>query len=106
MAYLWRFVNLKNAFRTAVGNSTRSLRVHSNVGGSSIVGNQVPDLLQEVKYKREVKGSTYFEPLHVQYLPVRNEYIKMIESQVAETDGDFVNFGEGHNIITLHFKKE
>ena len=48
----------------------------------------------------------YFVPLHVRYLPVRNEYVQMIESQVAEMDGDLVNFGEGHTIITLHFKKE
>ena len=102
MAYLWRYVNLNNAFRTVVRNPTRSLHVYSNVGGSSIVGNQVTDLLQEVQYKREGKGSTFFELLHVQNLPVRNEYIEMIESQVAETDGDLMNFGEGYTIITLH----
>ena len=103
MACRWRFVNLNNAFRTVVGNPTCPLHVYSDVGGSSIVGNQVTDLLREVQYKREGKGSTYFEPLHVQYLPVRNEYMEMIECQVAETDRDLMNFGEGHTIITLHF---
>ena len=51
MACRWRFVNLNNAFRTVVGNSTRPLHVYSDVGGSSIVGNQVTDLLREVQYK-------------------------------------------------------
>ncbi|KAJ7375312.1 hypothetical protein OS493_002060 [Desmophyllum pertusum] len=102
----WRFVNLNNAFRAVVGNPTRTLHVYSDVGGSNIVGNQVTDLLREVQYQRKGKGTVYFEPLHIQYLPVRNEYIETIESQVAETDGNLVNFGEGHTIITLHFKRE
>ena len=101
----WRFVNLNNGFREVAGDPNGTLHIYSDVG-SSIVGNQATDLLREVQYKREGKGSTYFEALHVHYLPVRNEYIEMIESQVAETDGDLVNFGEGYTIITLHFKKE
>ena len=50
----------------------------------------------------------YFEPLHIQYLPLRNEVVEIIHIQVAETigtGGDLVKFGEGHTIVTLHFKK-
>ena len=47
----------------------------------------------------------YFEPLHIQYIPLRNEVIEIIQTQVAETNGDLVKFGEGNTIVTLYFKK-
>ena len=51
-------------------------------------------------------GTVYFEPIHIQYLPLRNEYIGMIETQVADTDGNLVNFGPENTILTLYFKRE
>ena len=101
----WRFVNLDQAFRSVVGSPSRSLFVYSDVGGSGVVGNQVTDLLREVNFKREGKGSQYFEPLHIQYIPVRKETIDIIEMQVAKTTGELAGFGDGNTIVTLHFKK-
>ena len=101
----WRFTNLNLAFHNVVGNTARSLLVYSDVGGSSVVGNQVTDLLREVKFERTGKGINYFEPLHIQYLPVRNDTIDIIETQVSETDGDLTRFSEGDTIVTLHFKR-
>ena len=87
------------------GESITFLFVYSDVGGSGVVGNQVTDLLREVNFKREGKGSQYFEPLHIQYIPVRKDTIDIIETQVAETTGELAGFGEGNTIVTLHFKK-
>ena len=58
-----------------------------------------------MNYKREGKGSQYFEPVHIQYIPVRKDVIDIIETQVAETTGELVEFGKGNTIVTLHFKK-
>ena len=96
---------MDQAFRSVVGSPSRSLFVYSDVGGSGVVGNQVTDLLREVNFKREGKGSQYFEPLHIQYIPVRKDTIDIIETQVAETTGELAGFGEGNTIVTLHFKK-
>ena len=104
----WRFTNLNVAFRAVVGDPSRSLHVYSDVAGSTMVGNRVTDLLREIQYKREGRGTLYFEPLHIQYLPLRNEVVEIIQIQVAETigsGGDLVKFGQGHTIVTLHFKK-
>ena len=104
----WRFTNLNVAFRTVVGDPTRTLHVYSDVAGSSVVGNRVTDLLREIQYKRQGRGTMYFEPLHIQYLPLRNEVIEIIHVQVAETigaGGDLVKFGQGHTLVTLHFQK-
>ena len=101
----WRFINLNTSFSNVLGSTKRSLFIYSDVGGSGVVGNQVTDLLREVNYEREGKGSQYFEPLHIQYIPVRKETIDIIETQVAETTGDLTQFGPGNTIVTLHFKK-
>ena len=101
----WRFINLNHSFKNVLGPSSRSLIVYSDVGSSSVVGNQVTDLLREVDYKREGRGSYYFEPTHLQYIKVRKDVIDIIETQVSETDGELVKFGKGNTIVTLHFKK-
>ena len=101
----WRFINLNASFKNVLGSTKRSLFVYSDAGGSGVVGNQVTDLLREVNYKREGKGYQYFEPLHIQYIPVRKDVVDIIETEVAETTGDLVEFGEGNTIVTLHFKK-
>ena len=108
MSCSWRFTNLNVAFRAVVGDPSRSLQVYSDVAGSTIVGNRVTDLWREIQYKREGRGTLCFEPLHIQYLPLRNEVVEIIQIQVAETigtGGDLVKFGKGHTIVTLHFKK-
>ena len=96
---------MDTSFKNVLGSTKRSLFIYSDVGGSGVVGNQVTDLLREVNYEREGKGSQYFEPLHIQYIPVRKETIDIIETQVAETTGDLTHFGPGNTIVTLHFKK-
>ena len=101
----WRFINLNVAFESIVGATSRSLFVYSDVGGSGVVGNQVTDLLREVNFIRRGAGVQYFEPLHIQYIPVRKDLIDIIETQVAETTSELVDFGEGNTIVTLHFKQ-
>ena len=100
----WRFIDLNAAFQAIVGSTSRSLFVYSDVGGSGVVGNQVTDLLREVNLIRRGAGEQYFEPLHIQYIPVRKDLIDIIETQVADTTGELVDFGEGNTIVTLHFK--
>ena len=83
MSVHWRFIHLNQAFRSVMGSSTRTLHVYSDIGGSRIVGGQVTDLLREVQYKKQGRGTVYFEPLHIQYIPLRNGVVDRIESQIA-----------------------
>ena len=39
----WRFMNLIQAFETVDGTRSQSFFVNSDMGGSSVVGNQVTD---------------------------------------------------------------
>jgi len=70
----WRFTNLNVAFRSVVGDPSRSLHVYSDVAGSTIVGNRVIDWLREIHYQREGRGTIYFEPLHIQYMALRRNH--------------------------------
>jgi len=101
----WGFLNLNKAFESVIGSSSHSLLIYSNVGGGSVVGNQVTDLLREVNLIRRGEGTQYFEPVHVQYIPVRKEVLDIIEVQVAEATGELTTFGAGNTIATLHFMK-
>ena len=101
----WRFVNLNGTFRVpSEFPAVRPLHVYCDVGTSSMVGGRITDLLREIKY--HPKETTHFEPRHIQYVPVRNEVVEIVETQMAETNGDLVTFGEGHTLLTLHFKRE
>ena len=101
----WRFVNLNEAFRVPSEFApTRPLHVYCDVGTSSMAGGRITDLLREIKY--HPKETTHFEPRHIQYVPVRNEVVEIVETQMAEINGDLVTFGEGHTLLTLHFKRE
>ena len=101
----WRFVNIKHAFDDLVGGMNRSLHIYSDGGGTTVVGNRVTDLLREVRFQSEGLGSQYFEPIHIQYIPVRKQVLDIIEVNVAETTGELTRFGEGNTILTLHFRK-
>ena len=60
---------------------------------SDIIGNQVTDLLREVKYHRTGAGVNYLEPLHIQYLPVRSNAIHTVTVEVS------VKFEEGDTLL-------
>ena len=62
----WRFLNLNKA---VIGSSSHSLLIYSNMGGGSVVGNQVTDLLREVNLIRRGAGVQYFEPLTFNIFP-------------------------------------
>ena len=89
----WRVTNLNKAFQNIMGLTSHSLFIYSDVGESSVVGNQVTDLLREVNYKRTGDGSHYFELLHVQYIPLCKDLLNIIEMQVSETRGEVTKFG-------------
>ena len=95
----WRFVNLNYAFKHVFGPSTRSLFVYSDVGRSSVLGDQLTDFI------REVRGTHYFDPIHMQYIPPRKELLDIIQVQVAEASGALTEFGDGVTTVTFHFKK-
>jgi len=95
-------MDLDRSYEEAFGHGRRSLFVYSNVGRSMVTGNQVTDLLKQVRYDPEVID---LQPRHILYLPVRTTFLDIIETQVLENDGQLVDFASGVTTITLHFKR-
>ena len=99
----WRFSNLNAAFKDAVGSTSRTLLVYSDVCTPSTVGSQKVDLLREIAYNGDTYGTVYFEPHRLQHLEVRNRTLDIISVQIAEKDGQIANFHPGDTTVTLHF---
>ena len=106
----WHFDYLDELYEQSYGGNvtiSETLRppmyVYCNVAQSTVMGNQVTDLLREVPHD-EKKMS--FEPVNIQYLPVHSDVFDIIETQVAENDGELVKFPSGVVTVTLHFKHD
>ena len=102
----WRFSNLNVAFREVVGDPLRTFLVYSDLVDSNIVGGQLHALVREVEYRRQGQGVAYFEPLHIQWLPCRREYMGHVEVEITESQGGLVKFGTGRTLITFVFKRD
>lgn len=63
------------------------------------------DFIRDVKYKHEGKDTYYFEPTHLQYIPLHKELLDIIQVQVTEATGDLTTFGHDVTTVTFHFKK-
>ena len=100
----WVFMNLNVAFRQVVGEPSRTFLVYSDLVDSNIVGGQQHPLVREVEYRRQGQGVAYFEPLHIQWLSCRREYMDTVEVEIAESHGGLVKFGAGRTLITFVFK--
>ena len=82
----------------------RTLRVFSNANSSSIIGNQVSDVLREVSLKGSVHGDMYFEPQHRQYLPVRQQEYEILHIIIDDLSGVSPKLGHGTTSVVLHFE--
>jgi len=102
----WRFLNLNAAYSIMIASPSRTLLVYSEVSSSSVLGNQKVDILTEVQYKQSGRGVFYFEPKLPQYIPVRKDFVDVVEVQVGEITGELTEFSEGETILTSHFKQE
>ena len=106
LTFNWIFFNLNMAFRNVVGEPSRTFLVYSDIVDSNIVGGQQHALVREVEYRRLGQGVAYFEPLHIQWLPCRREYMDTLEVQIAESHGGLVKFGTGRTLVTFVFKRD
>ena len=83
----------------------RTLFVYTDLTQTQIVGGTETDLLREVSFTNNEKGKYLFEPLHLQYLPVRKNVFDSVEVGISETDGSQINFKDGQTILTINFRR-
>ena len=85
-------------------NPTRTLRVYSNANTSTMVGNQVSDVLREVNFDSTKEGQQYFEAKYRQYLQVRQQEYEVMEIALDDLNGVPVKLGPGVTSVVLHFR--
>ena len=95
----WKFLNLRTAFAEVVGTPSRTLLEYSAVVHSNVVGDTEHPLVREFLYKRDGWGSAYFDPLHMQLMPVRRPYL-------AENNKTLAQFGPGRTVVTFQFRRQ
>ena len=78
--------------------------MYTDLTQTQIVGGTETDLLREVSFTNNEKGKWLFEPLHLQYLPIRKNVFHNVEVGISETDGSQVNFKDGQTILTINFR--
>ena len=83
-------------------NLTRTLHVYSNANTSTMVGNQVIDVLREVNFDSTKEGQQYFEPKHRQYLQVRQQEYEVMEIALDDLNGVPFKLGPGVTSVVLH----
>ena len=96
----WYFSGLKEKFQHTYVDPKRTLYVYSDLAQTQIVGGRETDLLREVTISNSVKGRRLYEPLHLQYLPIRKNVFDTVEVGVSETDGTLTKF-RGQTILTI-----
>ena len=104
----WKFTHLDRIFDHVTKRHKRTLYVYSNVGKSTIVGDQVVSLLREVDYnpRQAQKDHFHFEPNMIQYHDVLSTDMEILEVQITEVNNTPLDFGQGVTTLVLHFKKE
>ena len=103
----WQIHGLNGGwFEKALVNPNRTLHVYSNANASSMVGNQVSDVLHEVNCESTKEGQQYFEPKHRQYLPVCQQEYKVMEVALDNLNGVPVQLGPGVTSVVLHFQHQ
>ena len=106
----WRFIHLNRIYEDVTMQCKRTVYVYTNMGKSTIVGDQIVDLLREVEYDPLVSYHQYdkihFEPTNIQYHDVMSTDMDIVEVQITETDNTNIKFAKGVTNLVVHFKKE
>ena len=86
-------------------SSTRVAMVYCDIVQSSLVGNQKHQLLRELTLKDSGGTRGSVEPLHYQWLGVRNNVIDVVHVQLADEDGNFLVLPKGKTMLTVTLKR-
>ena len=107
----WWFSELNTAADTTSTSSaqdkssTRLAMVYCDLVQSSLVGNQKHQLLRELTLKDSGGSRRSVEPLHYQWLGVRNNVIEVVHVQLADENGKFLAMPKGKTMLTVTLKR-
>ena len=80
----WHFQNLNALFNTHVGAVKQTVMVYCDALECTIVGAQKHSLLRKVELERKGEGRATIEPLHREWIRVRNQHIESIDKTATQ----------------------
>ena len=102
----WTFGNLNRTFGEAAKiHKTQLALVYCDLVQSTLVGNQKHPLLRELTLKDSGGSRQSVEPLHYQWLPVRNNVIEVVHAQLADADGKLLTLPTDKTMVTVALKR-
>ncbi len=102
----WAFSNLSRSFQDVTRlHKTQLALVYCDLVESSLVGNQKHALLREIMLKDSGGHRQSTEPLHYQWLGVRNNVVEVVHVQVADADGRLLSLPSGKTMVTVILKR-
>ena len=101
----WTITNINAMFNEQVGEMHQTALVYCDVIEPTVVGSQTHSLLRTVELKRSGQGRREIEPVHREWLLIRNTTIESIEVSIGTTNGDLLELSPGKTLVTLGFKK-
>lgn len=102
---VWTFANTKRG-TSKKESFARTLYLYSSLCAPVTMGDQTTDLLRLIYYHPFLKGSFYYEPKQIHYIPLRMNHIDEIETQISESESNHLaQFTDGASIVTLHFRR-
>ena len=101
----WRMTHINEHFIMNFGSPVKSLFVFCDANQTQVLGHQITSKIREVVFDAKGRGRVYFEPRHIEFLPIRKNVIDDIEVAMRETDGKLVDFLGGDVIVTLKFER-
>ena len=101
----WTFGHLNRSFgEVAHIESSRAALVYCDLVQSTLVGNQKHPLLREITIPDSGGARQSVEPLHYQWLPVRNNVVEVVHLQVSDPNGNLLKLPDGKTMVTVALK--
>ena len=101
----WEFNNLNAPFEKLVGTNKRTVMVYTDVVESNVVGSGKFPLLREMQLLRTGEGESTVEPLHHQWIKVRENQLEMVEVEIATPSGPLAILPPGKTLVTIGLKQ-
>ena len=102
----WTFSHLNRSFGEVANiESSRAALVYCDLVQSTLVGNQKHPLLREITIPDSGGSHQSVEPLHYQWLPVRNNVVEVVHVQVSDPDGNLLKLPSGKTMVTVALKR-
>ena len=102
----WYFTGIDETFTSVTTAPARSLLVYSDLVQSSYMGNQKHPLLREIFLPQEIHERQLTEPLHYQWMPLRNNSVEVVQIEIGRLDGELARLPRGKTLASVCIRRQ